>query len=80
VDLRSGIESHIVDKETLHLPDSDTEVWIDSLLGFAALPQTLHVTAALKRGQSYHVDRYVSELHLSSGLVRPLAKLPASFM
>ncbi len=80
VDLRLGTETHVIDRETLHLPDRDIEVWIDSLLAFAECPEVLHVVAALKRASSFTVERYVSELQLSSGLVRPLANLPASFL
>ena len=80
VDLRSRAETYVIDKETLHLPDRDTEVWVESLLAFAEHPDVLHLVAAMKRGSSFKVERYVSELHLSSGLVRPLANLPAAFL
>lgn len=80
VDLRARTETHVIDKETLHLPDRNTEVWVESLLAFAEHSDVLHVVAAMKRGSSFTVERYVSELHLSSGLVRPLAQLPASFL
>ena len=80
VDLKSRSESHVLDKETLHLPDRATEVWVERLLAFAEHADVLHVVAAMKRSSSFTVERYVSELHLSSGLVRPLVNLPASFL
>ncbi len=78
-DLSAGKEVHVVDRETLHLPDRNTEVWIPHLLSFTPNPETLHVVAAFRRDQP-HVNYYVSELHLPTGLVRPITSLPAAFL
>jgi len=80
LDLSTGSETHVVDRETLHLPDSETEVWVSRLLSFAERAETVHIVAAVRRRDAYTVDYYVSELHLSSSLIRPLAHLPAVFL
>jgi hypothetical protein len=78
-DLRSGREKHVVDRETLHLPDRNLDVWISRLLGFADSHECLHVVASFSRDKSA-INYYVSELHLPTGLVRPLINLPATFL
>ncbi len=80
LDLSTGSETHVVDRETLHLPDSNTEVWVSRLLSFAERADTVHIVAAIRHRDAYVVDYYISELHLSSSLVRPLAPLPAAFL
>ena len=78
-DLRSRTEKYLVDRETLHLPDRNLEVWVSSLLGFAD-HECLHVVAAFCREFPYNINHYVSELHLPTGLVRPMVNLPATFL
>lgn len=80
LDLHTWKETHVVDKETLHLPDRELKVWIASLLSFTDKPETLHVVAGFKRSDAMSADYYVSELHLPTGLVRPLVCLPAVFL
>ena len=79
IDLVTQAESFVVDRETLHLADLETRVWISSLLSFTDHSDCLHVVAAFTRNQAA-VNHYVSELHLPSGLVRPIAQLPAAFL
>jgi hypothetical protein len=80
IDLRADTETHFIDRETLHLPDRETEVWVSQLLAFGERPETLHIVAAFKRHDSSFMEYYVAELHLQSGLVRPLVNLPAAFL
>ena len=77
-DLRSKAETHVVDRETLHLPDQNIDVWISRVLGFAD-HECLHVVSAFSRDKLL-MNYYVSELHLPTGLVRPLVNLPAAFL
>jgi hypothetical protein len=80
LDLTGGRETHVVDRETLHLPDRTLDVWIVSLLGFADSHECLHIVAGFSREYPSNISHYVSELHLPSGLVRPLVNLPAAFL
>jgi hypothetical protein len=80
IDLRLGSETHVVDRETLHLPDRETEVWVLRLLSFAEQIAMVYIIAAMRRRDAVAVEHYVSELHLPSGIVRPLANLPAVFL
>lgn len=79
LDLRSMTEKHIVDHETLHLPDRNIDVWIARLLGFADSHECFHVVAGFSRDKAT-INYYVSELHLPTGLVRPIVNLPATFL
>lgn len=79
LDLRSMTETHVVDRETLHLPDRNLDVWIARLLGFADSHECLHVVAGFSRDKTT-INYYVSELHLPTGLVRPMVNLPATFL
>ncbi len=80
VDLSTRQETHVVDRETLHLADPETEVWISQVLSFAQNAESLHVVAAFSRDKGLTTNYYVAELHLPTGLVRPIAQLPAAFL
>jgi hypothetical protein len=80
LDLRTRTEAHVIDQETLHLPDRNLEVWITSVLGFADSHECLHVVAGFSREYPANISHYVSELHLPTGLVRPIVNLPATFL
>lgn len=79
LDLTTRTERHMVDRETLHLPDPDLDVWVVRLLGFADSHERLHVVAGFSRDKST-INYFVSELHLLTGLVRPMVNLPATFL
>jgi hypothetical protein len=79
LNLRTRSETHVVDRETLHLPDQNIDVWVSRLLSFADSHECLHVVAGFSRDK-LEINYYVSELHLPTGLVRPIVNLPAVFL
>jgi hypothetical protein len=80
IDLTSGAEIRVVDRDRVHFPDPEIYIWSLQVLAFAQASETLHVVVGFSRNQTFPISHYIAELHLPTGLVRPLTNLPATFL
>jgi hypothetical protein len=76
-DLQARADIHVIDSRKIKFPQKTTYGSISNLLGFAESGDILHVVAALSDDEQLTTNYFLSELNMQTGVVRPLATLPA---
>ena len=78
--LAAPAEARILDSNAIRFPEGVNDGWISSILSFSDSGKNLNVVAGLSRTKRRHMEYYVCDLDLETGVLRPITILPATFM